>query len=129
MEERRKRLLVVEDETPIARVLALHLSSVGYEVEAVGTGNAAVTYAAGHSIDLVLLDLRLPDMDGYDVCKQLRKSHTSWDLPIVMVTALDQPANQLRGFAHGADAYITKPFHLSEICETVALLLGETSAT
>ena len=128
-EQPRKRILVVEDEEKLARLLTVQLEMAGYEVHAVAYGREAVQYAAEHQPDLTLLDVRLPDIDGNEVCKELRRLYHSWVMPVLMVTALDQPIDQLRGFAHGADAYVTKPFEFSELMATVSMLLGETAST
>ncbi len=119
----RKRLLIVEDDVALASLMAANLEHAGYEAHVETTGRAALHIATASPPDLVLLDLRLPDISGYDVCKALRKLYHPWVLPVVMVTGLDQPVDQLRGFAYGADAYLTKPFRLTELLETIALLL------
>lgn len=124
---REKKILVVEDEADMAALLRERLESVGYEVHAEGSGGAGLAYVAEHQPHLVILDLRLPDLHGYDVCRELRKACHPWVLPILMLTAMDKPIDQLRGFAHGADAYLTKPFDSDELLKTVTLLLGETS--
>ena len=127
--EKRKRILVVEDEEKIAAVLASHLERLGYEVHTETCGNRALRHAVEQRPDLVVLDVKLPDVSGYVVCKELRKLYHSWVVPVLMVTAMDQPIDQLRGFAHGADAFLTKPFDLTEVGETVAMLLGEAAVT
>ena len=120
-----KRILIVEDEEKIAKLLAAELARAGYAVHTEWYGQAALDYAAEHELDLVLLDLRLPDMSGYTVCKELRKRFHAWALPILMVTAMGQPIDQLRGFAHGADAYLTKPYEPTELLRTISILLDE----
>ena len=124
--ESRKRILVVEDEEAYARLLTWQLEAVGYEVRAVTRGADALRCVHDFKPELVMLDLRLPDIHGYDVCRELRKQFHPWVVPIVMLTAMDQPMDQLRGFAFGADAYLTKPCKESELIKTVTLLLGET---
>ena len=120
-----KWVLVVEDDPDQVRILQIFLRAAGYQVEAVGSGLAALRRVAEQPPHLVILDLRLPDLTGYDVCKRLRKLCQPWDLPILILTAMDRPADQLRGFAHGADAYLTKPYECEELLKTVTLLLGE----
>jgi len=88
-------------------------------------GAAALSFAADHPLDLVILDLKLPDINGYEVAKELRKLYHPWVLPLIMLTGMDRPADQLRGFANGADAYLTKPYEPDELMRTIALLLGE----
>ncbi len=124
MMTRHKRILIVEDEAALARLVEWQLRAAGFESRAVATGQAALATAQEHWPDLVVLDLRLPDMSGYDVCRQLRSLASPWELPILMLTALDQPIDQLRGFAFGADAYITKPFDSTDLIKTACLLLG-----
>ncbi len=122
----RKQILIVEDNWDQARVLQLELEAVGYATMTLRSGNAALSFAAEHQPDLVILDVRLPDIGGYEVCKRLRRLFHRWDVPILMLTGMDKPMDQLRGFAHGADAYLTKPYEYAELLKTVALLLGET---
>ncbi|MBI4598226.1 MAG: response regulator [Candidatus Omnitrophica bacterium] len=121
----RKQILIVEDETSLASLVKWHLESSGFEVHAEHAGKPALSYVAEHRPDLVILDLRLPDITGYEVCKQLRKLCHPWEVPILMLTAMDKPIDQLRGYAFGADAYMTKPFEPMELLKTVTLLLGE----
>lgn len=121
----RKRILVVEDDEPLAELMKLKLESEGFEVTTQHRGAAALGYAAEHPLDLVILDLKLPDINGYEVAKELRKLYHPWVLPLIMLTGMDRPADQLRGFANGADAYLTKPYEPDELMRTIALLLGE----
>ena len=122
--ELRRKILVVEDEEKLARLLEQELTSAGYDVHVELRGQAALQHAAERQPDLVILDLRLPDLSGYQVCKELRRLYSSWAVPVLMLTAMDMPIDQLRGFATGADAYMVKPFEFQDLLETVALLLG-----
>ncbi|MCM8794906.1 MAG: response regulator [Candidatus Omnitrophica bacterium] len=122
-EAMRRHLLVVEDDEPLAHLLKLQLESEGFDVHTESLGKSAVSYATDHPIDLVILDLKLPDVNGYEVCRQLRKIHTPWSVPVLMLTGMNEPIDQLRGFAHGADAYLTKPCEPSELMKTIQLLL------
>ena len=126
-EHAHKQILIVEDEAALAKIVKWQLESAGYEVHAEGDGKSGLTWAAEHQPDLVIVDLRLPDISGYDVCRELRKLSTPWVLPILILTAMDKPVDELRGFAHGADAYLTKPFDANELRRTVTLLLGESA--
>ena len=129
MTSARKHVLIVEDEESLARMIGWQLESAGYEVRTEVRGKDGLAYAAEHRPDLVILDLRLPDLHGYDVCRELRKLYNPWAVPILMLTAMDKPIDQLRGFAYGADAYLTKPYEENELLKTVTLLLGEVVPT
>ena len=120
-----RQILLVEDDDAIARMLSGYLEGAGFDVHRESHGIDAVKFAVAHRPDLVILDLQLPDIHGYEVCKTLREYYHSWSLPILMLTGMDAPMDQLRGYAHGADAYITKPFEPPELLPTIALLLGK----
>ena len=121
----RQRILLIEDDQALSRVLSMLLASSGFDVHSESSGLTAINFAAEHRPDLVILDLRLPDISGYEVCKELRKIYNRWDVPVMMLTGMGQPSDQLRGFAHGADAYLTKPCESTELLGTIALLLGK----
>lgn len=120
----RARILVVEDEDALASLIKNHLERAGWEVRTEGRGRPAIAFAVEHWPDLVVLDLMLPDMSGYEVCVELRRLYRPWVLPVVMLTALDRPKDKLLGFSHGADAYLTKPVAASELVSTVAEMLS-----
>lgn len=116
-----QRILVVEDEESLARGLVLNLGRKGHEVDHAGDGNTALDRAAGQRYDLILLDVRLPGLDGFEVCRRLRQSG---DLtPILMLTARDQPDDVVFGLKSGADDYMVKPFDLGELHARVEGLL------
>lgn len=123
-----KHILIVEDEETLARTVKMRLESLGYEVHTETYGRLGINYASEHRLDLVILDVNLPDINGYQVARELRKIYHPWVLPILMLTIKNEPVDQLRGFAHGADAYLTKPFDSGELFQTVALLTGQSSA-
>jgi len=129
MDARPRRILLVEDEEALARLVKWQLEAAGFEVQIETLGKTALSYAAEYRPELVVLDLRLPDVHGYQVCRELRKLYDPWSVPILMLTAMDRPIDQLRGFAHGADAYLTKPYDPHELLKTVTLLLGEALPT
>ena len=106
------RVLVVDDEPLIVRALQASLSASGYEVRAAMTAAEALDAAAVWAPDVVLLDLRLPDGDGVDVCRRLRE----WSqVPVVVVSAMDQEADKVAALDAGADDYITKPYSTGEL--------------
>jgi DNA-binding response OmpR family regulator len=115
------RILVVEDEPGIALGLEDDLKMEGYEVETVADGIAAARRAMENPFDLILLDVMLPGKDGFEVCRELRRSglHT----PIVMLTAKTQEAEKVLGFELGADDYVTKPFGTRELRARIKALL------
>lgn len=128
-ETARRRILIVEDNESVGRMLAFRLQAAGYDTHHELRGRPALAYAAAHRADLVVLDLLLPDISGLEVSRELRKLYNKWDVPILMLTALAQPVDELRGFASGADAYMTKPYEAQELIQTVAFLLGDEQAT
>jgi DNA-binding response OmpR family regulator len=105
-------VLIVEDDPPIREMLELLLESEGHAVESVGDGATALERIRRGGVDLVLLDVMLPEIDGLALCQAVRRmaDPTAPHLPIVMVTALGQPNQQQAGFAVGADDYVAKPF-------------------
>lgn len=125
---RMKRILVIEDDESQVRLLRQLLEPMGYEVHAVRCGTTALACVGDMQPVLIVLDLGLPDMDGLEVARKLRQSFHPWSLPILMLTGQNRPVDQLRGFAHGADAYLTKPCEPPEFVRTVASMLGETDA-
>ncbi len=118
------RLLVVEDEPAIQDMLAMSLAFVGYEVLRASSGIEAVAHADKMKIDLALLDVMLPDTDGVDLLRQLRKVHP--DMAAVFVTARDALEDRLAGLTLGGDDYVTKPFSLEEVVARVGVVLRRT---
>lgn len=124
-----KHILLVDDEEAFARLLKARLEKLGFTVHTESFGGHALRYAEDHPVDLAILDVNLPDLSGYQVARELRKAYHAWSLPILMLTVKDQPIDHLRGFAHGADAYLTKPFNSEELFQAIALLTGEEALT
>lgn len=116
-------ILVVEDDASVAQMVQKRLECAGFAVHVESTGCGGVVYAEAHRPDLVVLDLRLPDIHGYQVAHDIRVRYAPAAVPIVMLTALDQPMDKLRGYARGADAYLTKPYQPAELLQTVHRLL------
>ena len=121
--QHKPRILVVEDDQQISRWLTRVLEGVGHQVTAVESGASAIRDAAANRPDLVILDLNLPDTNGLNVCHLLRTLYDRSVLPVLMFTGMSQPIDQLKGFAHGADAYLTKPCQMGELVGTVGSLL------
>jgi DNA-binding response OmpR family regulator len=104
---------VVEDDSAIARVLELELGEAGYRVEVAGAGGEGLAAMGRERPDLVVLDIRLPDMDGLSVCRRARRA--GHDMPILMLTALDRVGDRVVGLDAGADDYLAKPFAIEEL--------------
>ncbi|MHB0967161.1 MAG: response regulator transcription factor [Chloroflexi bacterium] len=114
------KILVVEDELSLQETLAYNLKKQGYEVEAVGDGLAALDKARQAHPDLIVLDLMLPGMDGFEVCRVLRQEMTT---PVLMLTARDDEIDRVVGLEVGADDYMTKPFSMRELMARVKAML------
>jgi len=115
------RILLVEDEENIRETLKLNLELEGYEVVTVGDGKHVIKTFKDQHFDLILLDIMLPDVDGLQLCEQIRLLNT--DIPIIFITAKDTPSDKITGLKKGADDYITKPFNLEELLLRVQRLL------
>jgi len=115
------RLLVVEDEPNIRELLATSLRFAGFEVHVAADGATALKQAAEHDPDLVVLDVMLPDMDGFTVTRKLRDSGRI--MPIVFVTARDSVEDKVKGLTVGGDDYVTKPFSLEEVVARIRAVL------
>jgi two-component system OmpR family response regulator len=115
------RLLVVDDEDSLLDLLGDALRFAGYEVARARSGFEALRLAADTGPDLVLLDVNLPDLDGFEVCRRLRRDGS--EVPVIFLTARDDPADLRNGFTRGGDDYVTKPFSLEELdCRIQAVL-------
>jgi len=119
------RILVVEDEIPIRKLIVFNLQRSNYEVLEAGDGKEAIKLVQDQSPSLVLLDLMLPDMDGFEICSKLRESHP--DLPIVIVSARGQDMEKIMGLELGADDYIVKPFNPLELVARIRSVLRRTN--
>ncbi len=114
-------ILIVEDERPMARSLEYGLQSEGFNVLWADTGQRALEIARGRNPHLILLDIRLPDMSGFDVCRQLRTEGQRQ--PILMLTARDEEMDKVLGLELGADDYVVKPYSLRELISRIRALL------
>ena len=123
-----ERVLVVDDEPDILSILVYQLSREGYRVGTAISGRAAIAAAAGERPDLIILDLMLPEMDGYEVLKTLRQNASTADVPVILLTARREEEERLRGFEFGADDYVTKPFSPRELVLRVRALLRRARA-
>jgi two-component system alkaline phosphatase synthesis response regulator PhoP len=114
------RILIVDDEPKILDVLKLYLEREGFAVAAALSGKGALEQVAAHKPDLVILDLNLPDIDGLEVCRTIRKQN---DVPIIMLTGRGEEVDKIVGLELGADDYVTKPFSAREIVARVKAVL------
>lgn len=111
-----KKILVVDDEKPIADILQFNLKKEGYEVHCAYDGNEALEKVEEIKPDLILLDIMLPQRDGMEVCREVRKKY---EMPIIMLTAKDSEIDKVLGLELGADDYVTKPFSSRELIARV----------
>ena len=123
----KKTILIIEDEPHIVLGLKDALEFEGFEVVTASTGREGVSVAKQIKPDVVLLDLMLPDINGYQVCEELRR----WDafLPIIMLTARSQETDKIRGLDAGADDYVTKPFSVAELTARIRAIVRRASRT
>lgn len=109
------RLLIVEDEVDISNLLKLYFSNLGYRIETAYKGSEALEKTHANIPDLIILDINLPDFDGYEVCRQLRGKMRTSNIPIIFLTQRDERGDRLQGLELGADDYVTKPFDFDEL--------------
>ena len=109
------RLLVVEDDNDISNMLKIYFSGLGYDVDVAPRGSEALEKTRTALPHLIVLDIMLPDIDGYEVCRTLRKSTRTSHIPVIFLTQKDERSDKLQGLELGADDYITKPFDIEEL--------------
>jgi len=120
MPQVKARVLVVDDEPRYTQVAKVNLELRGYQVLVANDGQSALSLVVSSEPDLVLLDVRMPGLDGYEVCRRIREFST---VPIIMLTALAQDADKVKGLDVGADDYVTKPFSIPELLARVRAIL------
>ena len=124
-----KKILVVDDETDIRRMLQWSLKDQGYQVLTASDGREALEQIAIGQPDLVVLDVMLPGIDGYEVLQKVRANPATATLPVIMLTALDKGSDVAKGWKAGADLYFAKPFAPAELVEAIGrLFAGDVSA-
>jgi two-component system, OmpR family, copper resistance phosphate regulon response regulator CusR len=121
MKEPKKRILIIEDEQRIAQNIAKGLNEKDFETEIAYDGLIGSKIARSSHFDLIILDVNLPSMNGYEVCKNIRQRDPS--IPILMLTALGETEDKIEGFGVGADDYIIKPFDLRELLARINVFL------
>jgi PleD family two-component response regulator len=120
------RLLVVEDNPDIANILQLYLTGQGYEVKVSPRGRDALSLSRLELPSLILLDILLPDLDGYEICRALRTSPRTGHIPIIFLTQKDERSDRIAGLQLGVDDYITKPFDIEELGLRIRNVLNRT---
>ncbi|NMB27480.1 MAG: response regulator transcription factor [Tissierellia bacterium] len=110
-----KKVLVVDDEKNIVELIQMNLETSGFQVIPAYTGKEALEKTISLSPDLILLDLMLPDIDGFEVCRMIKTNEETKDIPIIMITAKSEETDKVIGLGLGADDYVTKPFSIREL--------------
>jgi len=117
---RKERILVVDDDVSMVKLLKINLEARGYEVVVAQNGNEAIKKSENEALDMIILDIMMPGVDGFDVCQLVRK----WsDMPIIILTAMSKTENKVYCLELGADDYITKPFAIDELLARVRATL------
>jgi two-component system, OmpR family, response regulator len=125
---REPRVLVVDDEEHITELVAMGLGYNGFDVERVSTGRAALDSIEKRRPDLIVLDVMLPDLDGFELARRLRQSEGAGTrVPVIFLTAKDTTADKIQGLRLGSDDYVTKPFSIEELVERVKAVLRRAS--
>ena len=120
----KKKVLIVEDEEHLLELESLMLTTNGYEVKGALDGPSALELVASMKPDLILLDIMLPVMDGYEVCRQIKAKDATRHIPVVMLSAKKSKEDIVKGEQAGADWYLTKPFKSVMVIETIKRLLS-----
>jgi DNA-binding response OmpR family regulator len=115
MDEEKKKILIVEDDLDVADMLNAYFRAQGYEMFTVNWGEDGVRFCQTSRPDIIILDIRLPDIDGYEVAKRLRENRRTSDIPIIFLTEKRERSDRIQGLELGADDYITKPFDVQEL--------------
>ena len=120
----KKKILVVEDEQSLLKLQSILLTLRGYNVEGVMDGQAALEAVVTTNPDLILLDIMLPKIDGFEVCRQVKANEATRHIPVIMLTAKKSMEDRFMGKQAGADMYITKPYKSSMVIETIQRFLS-----
>jgi CheY-like chemotaxis protein len=110
-----KSILIADDNPNNLKVLSETLIKFGYDIRIAMDGKAAVESAFTKIPDMILLDIHMPEMDGYEACSMLKKNHRTKDIPVIFISALDEQFNKIKAFEYGAVDYLTKPIQMEEI--------------
>lgn len=119
-----KKILIIDDEPDLVKGLQVILKAHGYKVLAAFDGVIGLQLAHREKPDLIILDVMMPGMDGYKVCENLKNSSVTWEIPIIFLTAKDQPQHEKLAYEKGASYYIKKPFESAELLKKISEILG-----
>ena len=119
-----KKILLVEDEESLLKLESILLTTKGYLVQGATTGLAALEAVAKEPPDLILLDIMLPELDGFEVCERIKSNPKTRHIPVILLTAKKTPEDVARGEAVGAEQYITKPFKSAMVMDAIEKLLS-----
>jgi DNA-binding response OmpR family regulator len=123
-----EKILIVDDDIDSLKLIGLMLQRQGYEISAASAGGQAIAKALAETPNLIILDVMMPDMDGYEVCRRLRADANTQSIPIIMFTAKTMVDDKVTGFEAGADDYLTKPTHPAELASRVKAVLARSQA-
>ena len=121
----RHKILIVDDDPKALLLMDAILKPYGYDVVLVNHGRLAIQTVRKEKPDLILLDIMMPELDGYTILNKIRREETNWNIPVIMVTALGLDGNKVFASECGASAYITKPIDSKDLIETVAHFLPD----
>jgi DNA-binding response OmpR family regulator len=124
-----KRILIVDDEPDLLEILSIIFKAYGYETRTATDGQAGLEAAKAEKPDLIIMDVMMPRMNGYEACRAMREVPGLADVPVIMLSAKSQQADKLGGIDSGADAYLAKPFDNLQVLAKVRELLGEPLGT
>lgn len=123
--ETKHRILIVDDDPVIVRLLQVNFRLEGYDVETASRGDEALEKARGQAFDMILLDVMMPGLDGWEVCKQLKANPNHRRVPVIFLSARAQDEDRQRGYALGVVEYVTKPFDPAHLVDIVRRTLAE----
>lgn len=120
-----KKILIIDDEPEIVKIISLRLKANGYEIISGSTGEEALRLTRAHSPDLVILDVMMPAPNGYKVCRMIKDNPDTKDIPVILLTAKTSESDKFWGHEAGADEYLMKPYNAEELLLSIKKLTGE----
>jgi two-component system cell cycle response regulator len=124
MDEKRKKILIIDDEETVILIFKTHLNAAGYDVESAASGKAGLAAVERENPDLVILDVMMPEMNGFAVCRAIRANPAWKKLPVIMVTGLHGEADELEGKQSGASDFMTKPVDFDQLKKRIVRFIG-----